>query len=412
MPTERSLDGELEVGLRELEARSQRRSLSEVHGVNLCSNDYLGLAEDPRLRDAVLEAVRSAPRVGGTGSRLLSGHCGIWDELEAEFAEFAGAEAALYFGSGYAANVGLLASLVGPDDVVFSDELNHASLIDGMRLSGAKKVIYPHLDLNALDGDMRWAGGGRKFVVTETVFSMDGDVAPVGELIAMCERRGAYLILDEAHATGVHGPGGRGILGGAAGLKESNGANTEVTEEGAQRSRRDLGGGCVAAVVHTCGKALASAGAFVCGSSMLREHLINRARTFLFSTAMPPYMAGQVKAALGLALGMDAERAALLNRARQFAAGLRAMGYDTAGSMSQIVPVVVGENEEALALADYLQAQGFAVKAIRPPTVKEGQARVRLSITASVGAKDLQRLEHSLGSWRAQRGALAAAGCA
>src|SRR6476661_4347503 len=203
MPIERgdSLGGELETGLRELDSRSQRRSLSEVAGVNLSSNDYLGLAEDPRLRDAVLEAVRVAPRVGGTGSRLLSEHVGLCDELEIEFAEFAGTEAALYFGSGYAANLGLLTALLGPPDVVFSDELNHASLIDGMRLSGARKVIYPHLDLNALEGLLRWSDGtgrdGRKFVVSETVFSMDGDVAPVRELAALCERFGASLILDE-----------------------------------------------------------------------------------------------------------------------------------------------------------------------------------------------------------------------
>jgi 8-amino-7-oxononanoate synthase len=414
MPIERSLGGELESGLRELESRSQRRSLSEIAGVNLCSNDYLGLAEDPRLREAVLEAVRRAPRVGGTGSRLLSGHLGLWDELESEFAEFAGTAAALYFGSGYAANVGLLTALIGTDDVVFSDELNHASLIDGVRLTGAKKVIYPHLDLNALDGDLRWAGGGRKFVVSETVFSMDGDVAPVAELVELCERRGAYLILDEAHATGVRGPGGRGI---AAGLElrkreKEKDVNAELPEEEARRSRRRLGSECIAAVVHTCGKALASAGAFVCGSAVLREHLVNHARTFLFTTAMPPYMAGQVRAALRLAMGMDTERVELLARSRRLAEGLRVAGYDTAGCASQIVPVVVGENEEALALANYLQAQGFAVKAIRPPTVKAGQARVRLSITASIGAEDLQRLENSLGSWRAQRGALAAAGCA
>lgn len=414
MPTEKvdSLGGELERGLRELESRNQRRSLCEIAGVNLCSNDYLGLASDERLRAAVVQAVRSAPFVGGTGSRLLSGHFGVWDEVEQEFAEFAGTEKALYFGSGYAANVGLLTSLMGPQDVVFSDELNHASLIDGMRLSEAKKVIYPHVDLNALDGDLRWARWGRKFVVTETVFSMDGDVAPLTDLMEVCERHGAFLILDEAHATGVYGPGGRGIAAGIKRKKEEQEVSAESAEEQTHRSRRDLGGGCVVAIVQTCGKALASAGAFVCGSSELREHLINRARTFLFSTAMPPYMAGQVKAALRLARGMDAERSALLDRARRFSARLRVAGYDTAGSTSQIVPVVVGGNEEALSLAQYLQGQGFAVKAIRPPTVKKGQARVRLSITASINAEDLRRLENCLGSWRAQRGALAAAGCA
>ena len=395
MPIERndSLGGELEEGLRGLEARSQRRSLCEIAGVNLCSNDYLGLAEDQRLRAAVMEAVREAPRVGGTGSRLLSGHLRVWDEIEQEFAEFAGTEAALYFGSGYAANVGVLTSLLGKSDTVFSDELNHASLIDGIRLSGARKVIYPHLDLNVLERALREQAGtsGRKFVVTETVFSMDGDVVPLRDLVALAERFGAGVIVDEAHATGVHGSSGRGIS-----------AEAGVAS----------GSGVVVAAIHTCGKALASAGAFVCGSAVLKEHLINHARTFIFSTAMPPYMAGQIRAALRLALGMDARRAKLLSGARRLAAGLRAQGYDTAGSSTQIVPVVVGGNEEALAAAEFLQQQGFAVRAIRPPTVKPGRARLRFSVTCAIAAGELERLENCLGTWRARQSALAAAGCA
>lgn len=379
---------ELEEGLSELEARSQRRTLAEIAGVNLCSNDYLGLAEDAELRAGVLKVVREAPRVGGTGSRLLSGHLGVWEEIEQEFAEFAGTGAALYFGSGYAANIGVLTSLLTKKDVVFSDERNHASLIDGIRLSGARKVIYPHVDMNALEAALREEEhrGGRKFVVTETVFSMDGDVVPLRALTALCERFGAVAIVDEAHATGVHGPSGRGIsaeVGVAAGV-----------------------------VVHTCGKALASAGAFVCGSAALKEHLINHARTFIFSTAMPPYMAGQIRAALRLARGMDARRAELLSHSRRLAAGLRAQGYDTAASSTQIVPLVVGGNEEALATAEYLQQRGFAVRAIRPPTVKEGRARLRFSITAAIAHQELERLEKSLGAWRAQRSALAAAECA
>ena len=395
MPIERndSLRGELEEGLRGLEARSQRRSLCEIAGVNLCSNDYLGLAEDERLRAAVMEAVREAPRVGGTGSRLLSGQLRVWDEIEQEFAEFAGTEAALYFGSGYAANMGVLTSLLGKSDTVFSDELNHASLIDGIRLSGARKVIYPHLDLDALERALREQAGtsGRKFVVTETVFSMDGDVVPLRDLVALAERFGAGVIVDEAHATGVHGSSGRGIS-----------AEAEVAG----------GSGGVVAAIHTCGKALASAGAFVCGSAVLKEHLINHARTFIFSTAMPPYMAGQIRAALRLALGMDARRAKLLSGARRLAAGLRTLGYDTAGSSTQIVPVVVGGNEEALAAASFLQEQGFAVRAIRPPTVKPGRARLRFSVTCAIAAGELERLENCLGTWRARQSALAAAGCA
>ncbi len=386
----RAFQREVADGLRELDARDQRRSLAEIRGVNLCSNDYLGLAESEALRVAVLDAVREAPRVAGTGSRLLSGHLEVWEMLEAEFAEFAGTEAALCFGSGYAANVGLLTSLLRKNDLVFSDELNHASLIDGIRLSGARKVIYPHLNMNALEDGLRVHAkegvGLRRFVVTESVFGMDGDVVPATEVSTLCERFGAGLILDEAHAIGVHGPSGRGVAVGAGLASE------------------------VVALIHTCGKALASAGAFVCGSAALREHLINHARTFVFSTAMPPYIAGQIRAALQIAQGMDTERAELIARSRRLAAGLRAQGYDTAGSSTQIVPVVIGGNDEALAAAQFLQAKGFAVRAIRPPTVKKGRARLRLSITCAVAAGELERLEDCLAGWRAQRHALAV-GC-
>src|SRR6267378_4067049 len=181
-----SFHRELESGLRGLEAQSRRRSLAEIRGINFCSNDYLGLAEHPALKKAVAEAVQVATRTGGTGSRLLSGQVAAWHEVEEEFARFAGTEAALYFGSGYAANLGLLASLLKKEDLVFSDALNHASLIDGIRLSGARKVIYPHLDLNALECGLRTHanehGPGRRFAVTESVFSMDGDVAPLAEI--------------------------------------------------------------------------------------------------------------------------------------------------------------------------------------------------------------------------------------
>src|SRR5713101_2179023 len=196
-----SFHHELESGLRGLEAQSRRRSLAEIAGVNFCSNDYLGLAEHPALKEAVLQSVCDAPRVGGTGSRLLSGQARVWEELEEEFAAFAGTEAALYFSSGYAANLGLLTSVLRKEDLAFSDALNHASLIDGIRLSGARKVIYSHLDLNALETGLRAHAHEkcRKFIVTETVFGMDGDVAQVLELLELGDRYGAMVIVDEAH---------------------------------------------------------------------------------------------------------------------------------------------------------------------------------------------------------------------
>ena len=373
----------LEKGLRALEQQHQRRSLAEIRGVDFCSNDYLGLAEHPALRQAVLRGIENSSRMGGTASRLLSGQTEGWRKLEEEFARFAGTEAALFFSSGYAANVGLLSSLVGPDDVVYSDVLNHASLIDGMRLSGARKVIYPHLDLSALENSLRQDAGApwRRIIVTESVFSMNGDVAPLREMATLAERFGAAMIVDEAHATGVQGKGGNGLAAEAAILPH------------------------ILATIHTCGKALASAGAFVCGPAVMKEHLINHARTFIFSTALPPYFAEQIGAALKLASEMDAERQELLKRAKSLIHELRRAGFDTAGSASQIVPVVIGKNEETLEAAEHLQQKGFAVRAIRPPTVPVGGARLRLSLTMRIAEEELSRLVKSLVEWRAGKSA-------
>ena len=378
---------ELRKGLRALEARNQCRNLAEIHGVNLCSNDYLGLAVHPKLHKATVNAVQHAHRVGGTGSRLLSGQTEEWRTLEEEFARFAGTEATLFFSSGYAANLGLLAALVGKDDVVYSDVLNHASLIDGMRLSGARKVIYPHLDLEALEDSLREGPGApwRKVIITESIFSMDGDVAPLKEIAGLADKYGAAIVLDEAHSTGVLGPQGRGLA-----------AEAGIVPQ-------------LLAVIHTCGKALGCAGAFVCGSAVLKEHLINHARTFIYSTALPPYFARQIGAALELAAGMDKERRELQERATRFRNALRAGGFDTAGSSSQIVPVVFGKNEETLDAAEHLQRDGFAVRAIRPPTVPEGKARLRFSLTCRIPGPELDRLVRSLVSWRARHPVLSVA---
>ena len=377
----------LHEGLRSLEERSQRRNLAEIRGVNFCSNDYLGLAENPTLRERIAESVRGAGKIGGTGSRLLSGQTEEWRELEERFAKFAGTESALYFTTGYAANLGLLAALAGKDDVIFSDARNHASLIDGMRLSGARKLIYPHLNLNALEDALRKEASTvqRKLIVTETVFSMDGDLAPLPEIAELAEKYNAVLILDEAHATAVHGPGGRGLAFGA-GLAER-----------------------VLAIVHTCGKALASAGAFVCGPAVLKERLVNHARTFIFSTALPGYIAAQIGAAMQLSEGMDCEREALLKSAGVFRKALRAEGFDTAASDSQIVPVVLGANEATLDAAEHLQREGFAVRGIRPPTVPQGSSRLRLSLTARIPQHELTRLVASLGAWRSHQGSFVSA---
>jgi 8-amino-7-oxononanoate synthase len=382
MPSEfnDSLLAELQAGLRELESRSQRRTLVEIAGVNLCSNDYLGLTDNPSLKQSVIEALAKAARIGGTGSRLLSGHAAAWNELEEEFAAFAGSEAALYFGSGYAANLGLLTSLAGKTDVIFSDALNHASIIDGIRLSGARKIIYSHRDLNALESSLKenQSKPGRKLIVTETVFSMEGDVVPLDAIVALAEKYGAGVIVDEAHATAVHGPDGRGI------------------------AAQFLADGRILAAMHTCGKALASAGAFVCGTAVLREHLINHARIFIFGTAMPPYMAEQIRAALHLAAGMNTERAELLSRSQDFAKSLQRDGWETLGTTTQIVPAVIGANDAAVAAAEFLQRAGFAVRAIRPPTVPPGTSRLRFSVTHKLTAAELEKLAAALSTWRAQ----------
>jgi 8-amino-7-oxononanoate synthase len=360
--------------LEELKRQSLSRELSLVSGINLCSNDYLGLSDDPRLKQAVLQAMEQCERVAATGSRLLSGHDAVWDELETLFAGFAGTESALYFSSGFSANTGLLSAVLAPGDVVFSDALNHASLIDGIRLSRAQKVIYPHCDLNFLEHELRRSAehSVSRVIVTETIFSMDGDRAPLLELFQLAERYGAQVIADEAHATGVCGPRGKGLLA-ELGLQD-----------------RAL------AVVHTCGKALASMGAFVCGSRILKEFLINHARSFIFSTAMPPYFAGQIKAALELAASMDAERLHLARLASGLRERLGSMGLDCRPSNSHIVPLIIGANEDTLSLAASLQERGFAVRAVRAPSVPEGTARLRISLTATRTGNDIEQFTNAL----------------
>jgi 8-amino-7-oxononanoate synthase len=373
-----SLTRSLEKELREIEARGQLRSLEIPTGINFCSNDYLGLATNPALRVCVIDAVARAERVGSTGSRLLSGNARQWEELEREFADFVGTDAALYFTSGYAANVGLLSALAGRGDIIFSDAANHASLIDGARISGAEKVVFPHCDLAALELALhdRVSQPGRKLVVTESVFSMDGDLAPLREMTVLAKRYDAEMVVDEAHATGVFGAEGRGRV-----------AELGLVDE-------------IFAVVHMCGKALASAGAFVCGGATLKNYLINRARTFLFSTALPPYFAEQIRAALALARGADAERGRLCAISAKLREDLRGGGWDPGKSASQTVPVLLGENGVAMRIAAELGREGLAVRAIRPPTVPEGTARLRLSLNCSLKDDEIAGLVRAMANAR------------
>jgi 8-amino-7-oxononanoate synthase len=376
------LNQALEAELSELQDRDELRSLEILTGINLCSNDYLGLSTHPALKQAVVEGVSCAERMGSTGSRLLAGHAREWNELEEVFAAFAGTEAALFFTSGYAANIGLLTSILGRGDTVFSDASNHASLIDGMRLSGAEKIVYAHGRLDALELALhdRVSQPGRKIVVTESVFGMEGDLAPLAEINVLAKRYGAEMVVDEAHATGVFGPEGRGRV-----------AQLGLEDE-------------VFATVHTCGKALASTGAFVCGSTTLKHYLINRARTFLFTTALPPYFAAQVHTALKLARAADEERARLVIISERVRNELQMAGWDIGASESQIIPVMLGENAEAVCVAGELERNGFAVRAIRPPTVPTGTARLRLSLTSKLTDAEITKLARVMTALRQDAG--------
>jgi 8-amino-7-oxononanoate synthase len=355
----------------------QFRDLRSPAGISLSSNDYLGLAVHPQLKEAITRAVSEDAQVASTGSRLLSGNDARWERLESDFAAFVGAEAALYFPSGYAANIGLLSSVLKPVDTVFSDQANHASLIDGIRLSKAKRVIFPHLDFNYLEDALRReTGNGERVVVVESIFSMEGDRAPLADLTALCDRFDATLIVDEAHATGVEGDGGRGLM---------------------HSARRPAS---VLATVHTCGKALASMGAFVAGSRTLRDFLINQARPFIFTTALPPYCAAHVTKALHLVQMADAERTRLRQLGEYLRQDLRAAGFDIGKSDSQIIPLMLGSNEAALRFAAAVTAAGFAVRAIRPPTVPIASARLRLSLNASLSIEDMDALINALAGVR------------
>lgn len=353
-----------------LESCAGLRDLETVSGIDLISNDYLGLATLPRMKQSILEGVSQASRVASTGSRLLSGHDEAWTVLENDFAKWVGTEAALYFSSGYAANIGLLSALLRPEDVVFSDSANHASLIDGIRLAKCRRVIFPHLDLAFLENELRRHASvrGVRVIVVESIFSMEGDRAPLTDLAALAEVHGAELIVDEAHAVGVLGAHGSGCVA-QAGLSAR-----------------------VLATVFTCGKALAAAGAFVCGSDNLRHYLVNRARTFIFSTGLPPYFAAQVAAGMNFAMQAEGERSRLTELGAFLRKRLQENCFDTGGSDSQIVPVILGSNDDAVRFAEYLRTRGFGVRAIRPPTVPSGTARLRLSVTAKLSKDILSEL--------------------
>jgi len=340
--------------------------------INFGSNDYLGLAADPRLADAVVDAVRQQGW-GSGASPLVTGHAELHRQLEEQLAEFEGTEAALVFSTGFAANAGTIAALVGTGDVVFCDRKNHASLFDGCRLSRADVRTYPHGDWRKLDELLEKADRNRRrLIVTDSLFSMDGDVAPLVELADVADHHGAMLLVDEAHATGVFGEHGRGIA-------EQLGVEDRV-----------------AVRIGTLSKALGCVGGFVAGSKSLIDWLVNRARPYIFSTAGPAAAAAAALAALQIVRNEPERRQSLLARAEQLRANLTAAGWNIGNSTTQIIPIIVGEPARAVALSNTLRDQGLFVPAIRPPTVPKGESCLRISLTAAHTDEMLGRLVEAL----------------
>ena len=324
----------------------------------LCSNDYLGLANHPDVRNAAAEAARSWG-AGAGASRLISGNMAPHQRLERRLAAFKGHEAALLFGSGYLANTGTIPALAPPGSVVFSDELNHASIIDGCRLARAETFVYRHCDLDHLAWGLRKERGRARLIVTDGVFSMDGDVAPLEGLVRLAHDHDCRLMVDEAHATGALGPGGRGSVA-AAGLHRE-----------------------VDVVVGTLGKALGSYGAYVCAEAELVEYLLNSARPFIFSTAPPPPSVAAAEAALDLLENDPQQVERLRGNAAVLRQALAAEGLAVGGSETQIVPVHVGDAERAMELSERALEAGVFAQGIRPPTVPEGSSRLRFTVMAT-----------------------------
>lgn len=361
-----ALSDRLHKRLAEIEAGGLARSLCPPSGIDLCSNDYLGLARHPRLKQAMADAVLKEG-CGSTGSRLLRGERACFAQVERSFARFKGAERSLYFSSGYLANLAVLTAFPEPGDVIFSDERNHASLIDGIRLSRARPVVFPHNDVDALARLLREEPGpAQKFVVVESLFSMDGDEAPLAEYAALCRTHDAALIVDEAHAVGIYGERGSGLI-----------------------EARGVAGG-VFVSIDTAGKALGVSGAFVAGAADAIEYLVQRARPFIFSTAPPPATAAALETSLAVIAAEPERRERLLSRARYLRARL---GY---GGASQIVSIVIGENGRAMGAARELQRAGFDVRAIRPPSVPPGTARLRVTVNEALTERVLDQFVDAL----------------
>ncbi len=327
--------------------------------VNFSSNNYLGLANHPALAEAAKKAI-DRYGCGSGASRLISGNMALHEELENRLAAFKGTETALVFNSGFQANTGILSTLTSEGDVIFSDQLNHASIIDGCRLARAKTIVYGHCDLDQLEAELKkHEGARRRLIVTESIFSMDGDQAPLTGIVELAENFDAMVMVDEAHATGVFGPRGAGVV---AKLKL---------------------GDRVLVQMGTLGKALGGFGAYVAGSRALRELLINRCRSFIFTTSLPPAIMAMAMAAIDLAEGEPERRERLWDNCSYLTDGLKKLGFSLNDLQSPIVPLVIGDSERCMQFSEQLLDRGVFAQGIRPPTVPEGTSRLRITLMAT-----------------------------
>jgi 8-amino-7-oxononanoate synthase len=374
--TERELMmyGAFETDLRELADRGRLRSLRGRSGIDFASNDYLGLAESGELRRAAADAVARGVSVGAGGSRLLRGNHPEHEALETEAAAYFGAETALYFGGGYVANFAIFSTLPQTGDLIVHDELIHASVHEGLRRGRADFIGVPHNNVDAFDAAIvRWrasGGTGRPWLSVESLYSMDGDSPDLAELLAVADRHEAMLVIDEAHATGVLGPQGRGL---AAAFE---GRDNVIT-------------------LHTCGKALGTVGGFILAPKVVRDFLVNRARPFIFATAPSPLIAAITRVALEVSRS-NPQRREQLARLVRFAGSELRRQCNIEPSGSQIIPVIIGSDQAAVTLASALQREGYDVRAIRPPTVAEGTARLRISLTLNVDEATVASLFEAL----------------
>ena len=367
--------------LDDLEQKGLRRSLRQIDGsqgrevlihgrklLNFCSNNYLGIADDPQLKKAAITAIESVG-VGSGASRLVCGTMSAHTELEQKLAKFKGTERALVFGSGYMANVGIISGIFSRGDMLFSDRLNHASIIDGILLSQAGFKRYPHRDMSALEKMLKAAPSGiKKGIITDTVFSMDGDMAPLPEIVALAKKYDCLVMVDEAHALGVLGENGKGAV-------EHFGLEGQVDIQ-----------------MGTLSKAVGGFGAYCCGSTELIEFLINHARSFIYTTALPPALAAAGQRGIELIESQPQRRKKLWENARYLLRELKKAGFDTLQTETPIIPVMLGRADKAVAFSRELFDQGIFVSAIRPPTVPVNTARLRITVMATHTQPDMEKL--------------------